>query len=337
MPLLNWQSKEEAIRRVQKIPYRLLEAVPELSAGDSNTENMLIQGDNLQALKTLLPLYAGKVKCIYIDPPYNTRSAFEHYDDNLEHSLWLSMMYPRLELLRDLLAEDGSLWVSVDDNEAHYLKVLCDEIFGRRNFVCNVIWQKKFSPQNDEKLITASHDHILVIAKNKKVCIFNQLLRTHVHDQSFANPDNDLRGPWSSGDMTSKTKASGHSYPVVTPSGITHYPPSGRQWAPSLETYNKWLADNRIWFGKENKNKPRVKQFLSEVQKGIVPLSIWFRDDVSDNQDAKREVKAFNHQDIFDTPKPERLLQRILQIATNAEDLESYDYFWCMTREREAV
>jgi adenine-specific DNA-methyltransferase len=213
------------------------------------------------------------------------------------------------------------LWITIDDNEAHYLKVLCDEVFGRGNFVTNAIWQKKFSPQNDERLITANHDHILVIAKNKAICSFNQLPRNEAHDSSFSNPDNDLRGVWSSGDMTSKTKAAGHSYPVVTPTGETHYPPTGRQWAPSLTTYTRWLEENRIWFGKDGKNKPRVKQFLSEVQGGIVPLSIWLRTEVGDNQDAKREVKFFNNENIFDTPKPEKLVERVLHLATNPGDL----------------
>lgn len=321
---LTWIGKDD----VAKLEPRILIEDAELSYHAPNRhtdadlfDNKLIFGDNLLALKALEQEYAGKVKCVFIDPPYNTGSAFEHYEDGIEHSLWLSLIRDRLELIKKLLRDDGSLWITIDDNEAHYLKVLCDEIFGRTNFVTNAIWQKKFSPQNDEKLITASHDHILVIAKNKALCNFNQLPRNEAHDSSFSNPDNDPRGTWSSGDMTSKTKAAGHSYPVVTPTGATHYPPSGRQWAPSLTTYKKWLDDNRIWFGKDGKNKPRVKQFLSEVQGGIVPLSIWLRSDVGDNQDAKREVKAFNNDDIFDTPKPEKLIERVLHLATNQGDL----------------
>ncbi|WP_417542255.1 site-specific DNA-methyltransferase [Methylophaga thalassica] len=321
MPLLDWLNKDEAIKAASKSAYRLLEEVPELSYGDAEAGNLLIQGDNLEALKALLPFYAGKVKCVFIDPPYNTKSAFEHYDDNLEHSIWLSTIYPRLELLRELMAEDGSIWVTIDDNEAHYLKVLMDEIFGRRNFVINTVWQKKFSPQNDEKLMTSIHDHIVVYAKNIDQCSFNKLERTDAHDSSFKNPDNDPRGLWSSGDLTSKTKAKGHSYPIQSPSGDIHYPPAGRQWAPSEDTYNKWLGDNRIWFGKLGKNKPRIKQFLSEMSEGIVPVSIWMREDVGDNQDAKRETKKFNSDDIFDTPKPERLMQRIIHLATDSGDL----------------
>ena len=165
MPTLSWVSRDEDLKSAAAAPYRLLEAVPELGAGDAASGNMLIQGDNLDALKALLPYYAGRVKCIYIDPPYNTRSAFEHYDDNLQHAEWLAMIYPRLELLRDLLSEDGSIWVSIDDNEGHYLKVVMDEIFGRQNFIANVIWQKKYSPQNDAEFFSAMHDHVHVYAK----------------------------------------------------------------------------------------------------------------------------------------------------------------------------
>jgi adenine-specific DNA-methyltransferase len=321
---LTWIGKDKRPKLEPRIlledPSKSYHAKHKVSDADQ-FDNKLIFGDNLLALKALEQEYAGKVKCVFIDPPYNTGSAFTHYDDGLEHSIWLGLMRDRLEIIRNLLAEDGSLWITIDDNEAHYLKVLCDEIFGRVNFITNAIWQKKFSPQNDEKLITASHDHLLVISKNKTACNFNQLDRNEAHDNSFSNPDNDPRGPWSSGDMTSKTKAAGHSYPVITPAGVTHFPASGRQWAPSLSTYEKWLLDNRIWFGKSGKNKPRVKQFLSEVQGGIVPLSIWLRADVGDNQDAKREVKNFNDDDIFDTPKPEKLIQRVLHLATNPGDL----------------
>jgi adenine-specific DNA-methyltransferase len=321
MPLLDWRNKEAATRTVQKVPYRLLDAVPELSAGDSTTENLLIQGDNLEALKALLPLYAGKVKCIYIDPPYNTRSAFSHYDDNLEHSLWLTMMYPRLELLRELLAEDGSIWVSIDDNEAHYLKVMMDEVFGRKNFVSNVIWQKKYSPQNDDKGITLAHDHILTYAKNKNIFLINLLPRNESMDARYLNPDNDAKGYWKSGDLTSKTKAKGHSYPITGPNGQVYFPSAGRQWAPSEDTFNRWLSEGKIWFGKNGNNRPSIKQYLSEVQAGIVPLSIWFREEVGDNQEAKKEITVIDSENIFETPKPERLLQRILQIATNENDL----------------
>lgn len=187
MPILHWLNRDESIKESARVPYRLLEAVPELSYGDTNTENMLIQGDNLHALKALLPYYAGKVKCIFIDPPYNTKSAFEHYEDNLEHTRWLEMMYPRLELLRELLAEDGSIWVTIDDNEAHYLKVIMDEIFGRRNFVDTVIWQKIYTLKNSAKYFSAMHDHILVFAMNKGAWHRKLLPRSDNLNESYGN------------------------------------------------------------------------------------------------------------------------------------------------------
>ena len=323
MPILHWNTRNADIRAAARAPYHTLSAVPRLAHGQTDSHNLLVKGDNLLALKALVPHYAESVNCVFIDPPYNTRKDFPHYQDNLEHSQWLEMMQPRLLLLHELLAPNGSIWVIIDDDEAHYLKVLMDEVFGRKNFVANVVWQKKFSPQNDEDFITAAHDHILVYAKKKSACDFYRLPRTEEHNRDYKNPDGDHRGPWGSGDMTSKTKAAGHSYPVKTPAGVVHYPPPGRKWGPALGTYERWLADNRIWFGKDGKNRPRIKQFLSEVgAKGIVPMSLWFRDDVDDNQAAKKEVMKFcRDDDIFETPKPERLIMRVLQLATQPGDL----------------
>ncbi len=333
MPLLDWLNKQDAVRTVQKVPYRLLEAVPELSAGDANAENLLIQGDNLEALKALLPLYAGKVKCIYIDPPYNTRSAFAHYDDNLEHSLWLSLMYPRLELLRELLAEDGSIWVSIDDNEAHYLKVMMDEVFGRGNFVANVVWQKKASPQANSVWLSDSHDHIICFAKNKDAWRPKLLKRTELADARFSNPDNDPRGVWTSGDFTisltggqrgaqfAKTGQSNNLFEITTPSGRKLWPTKGRCWGTTEERFLELCKDNRIWFGENGSNVPRIKRFLSEVQDGIVCTTIWLRSEVGDNQTSKKEVMVFNQEDVFSTPKPESLIERILDVATNPNDL----------------
>jgi adenine-specific DNA-methyltransferase len=333
MPLLDWLNKQDAVRTVQKVPYRLLEAVPELGAGDPNTENMLIQGDNLEALKALLPLYAGKVKCIYIDPPYNTRSAFEHYDDNLEHSVWLSLMYPRLELLRELLSEDGSIWVSIDDNEAHYLKVMMDEVFGRGNFVANVVWQKKFQSQANSDGISGSHDHILVFAKQRKTVELGLLPRSDASKAKYSNADNDSRGVWMSDNFTvsltsgqrgaqfARTGFSSNIYPITTPTGREVMPPSGTCWRFSSERFQELVSDNRVWFGVNGKGAPRLKRFLHEVQDGVVPASLWLRDETGDNLEAKREIVELNHNDVFATPKPERLLQRIFQIATNPNDL----------------
>ena len=313
---LTWIGKGEQ----PKLEPRILIEDAEKSYGDRNTENMLIYGDNLLALKALEQDFAGKIKCVFIDPPYNTGSAFEHYDDSLEHSIWLNLMKPRLELIHSLLSKEGSLWITIDDNEAHYLKVLCDEVFGRRNFLANVIWQKKYSPQNDDLGITPSHDHVLVFSKNIDLVHVNLLPRTTEMDERYANIDNDPKGPWKSGDLTSKTKAKGHSYPITGPDGAVHKPPPGRQWAPSQETFERWRAEGKIWFGQNGTSRPSMKQYLSEVQSGYVPLSIWTREEVGDNQMAKREVTAFNSTDIFETPKPEMLVQRVLSIASNLGD-----------------
>ena len=320
MPILEWLNKKEAIKTADKVPYRLLKANPELSYGEQ-TENMIIKGDNLEALKALLPYYKGQVKCIYIDPPYNTGNAFEHYDDNLEHSMWLSLIYPRLELLRELLSEDGSIWISIDDDESHYLKVICDEVFGRKNFINNVIWEKKYSPQNDAKWLSDSHDHIVCYAKNKELWRPHLLPRTEEMDARYKNPDNDPRGIWKSADFSVKTYSANSDYPIETPSGRIVTPPDSRCWVVNKERFLELKQDNRIWFGKDGNNVPSMKKFLSEVKDGSVSKTIWFRSEVGDNQEAKKEVKEFNSDDVFATPKPERLLQRILTLSTIEGDL----------------
>lgn len=284
-------------------------------------DNMLIHGDNLLALKALEQDFSGKVKCIYIDPPYNTGNAFEHYDDGLEHSIWLSLMRDRLEILRRLLAEDGSIWISLDDNEQAYCKVLCDEIFGRQNFVCNVIWEKKYSPQNDAKWLSDNHDFILVYAKNKVIWRPILLPRSEEMNSLYKNPDNDPRGLWMSDNMTAKTYSPATDYPITTPSGRIVKPPESRCWVYNKNKLDRLIADNRIWFGKSGDGVPRIKRFLSEVQKGSVAKTIWFRNEVGDNQEAKKEVKQFNPTDIFATPKPEKLIQRVLHLASKPNDL----------------
>lgn len=321
MPILDWLDREKDVKAVDAVPYRLLESVPELCVGDADSQNMLIQGDNLEALKALLPYYAGQVKCIFIDPPYNTRSAFEHYDDNLEHSQWLSMIYPRLELLQELLAEDGSIWVTIDDNEAHYLKVIMDEIFGRKNFVANVVWQKKYSPQNDAEFFSAMHDHLFVFAKNSSMWSRHLIPRTEKQDKAYKNLDDDPRGLWKSSDLTRAEHRDRDFYGIETPSGKMVFPARGRSWSRPPEEIERLRADNRLWFGKKGDAIPSLKRFITEVKDGVVPQTIWFRDEVGDNQDAKKEIKQLHETEIFDTPKPERLIQRILQIATNEGDL----------------
>ena len=320
MPVLTWLTREHDLKLAQNAPYRLLEEVSELSAGEASTENMLIQGDNLDALKALLPYYAGQVKCIYIDPPYNTRSAFEHYDDNLEHSQWLAMIYPRLELLRDLLAEEGSIWVSIDDNEGHYLKVIMDEVFGRRNFVANVLWQKRTSPEA-RLALGAAHDHILVYGKDAEKTKLNKLSVTEEQASNYKNPDNDPRGPWASSDFTAQGWRPNQMYKIITPGGAEYEPPGGRCWGNIEPEFMRLKEEGRIWFGKDGKARPRVKTFLSEVQ-GISAWTWWTNKEVGHNQESKKEInQIFGTSDAFDTPKPERLLRRIIELSTNPGDL----------------
>lgn len=300
---------------------------------DDHFDNVLIKGDNLLALKALEQEYTGKVKCIYIDPPYNTGSAFSHYEDGIEHSLWLSLMRDRIEILRRLLSEDGSLWISIDDDESHYLKVAVDEVFGRPNFVSNVIWQKKASPQANAIWLSDSHDHILVYARNKELWRPNLLERSESADSRYSNPDNDPRGPWSSGDFTlsltggqrgaqfARTGVSANIYEIVTPSGRVVTPPSGRCWTYSKDKYLELAQDNRVWFGEGGNNVPRLKRFLSEVQEGMVAMTIWPRTEVGDNQESKREVQQFNREDVFATPKPERLMQRLIHLGSDEGDI----------------
>lgn len=304
-----------------KLEPRILIENPGYSYGDLNSENMLVHGDNLLALKALEQDYAGKVKCVYIDPPYNTGNAFEQYDDGVEHSEWLKLISPRLKLLRNLLSNDGSIWISIDDDESHYLKVLCDEIFGRQNFVSNVIWEKKFSPQNDAKWLSDSHDHILVYAKNKEIWRPNLLPRTEEMDNRYKNTDDDPRGPWTSSDLTVKTYSPTTDYEIITPSGRKVTPPDSRSWSVNKEKFYSLVQDNRIWFGKEGDGVPRVKKFLSEVQSGIVSKTIWGFKEVGSNQDAKKEVKMFNIKSPFATAKPERLIEKILFLASKKSDL----------------
>ena len=289
--------------------------------GDPAADNMLIHGDNLLALKALEQEFAGRVKCIYIDPPYNTGSAFEHYNDNLEHSTWLSLMVPRLRILRNLLSEDGSIWISIDDDEGHYLKVLCDEIFGRDNFCSTLIWEKKYAPQNDAKWFSDNHDFILVYAKHKLTWRPNLLERTEEQNSIYKNPDNDPRGSWASDNLSVRTYNANCDYPITTPGGKVFNPPQGRCWSVSRERLEELIADNRMWFGTDGNNSPRMKRFLSEVKQGTVSKTIWFRTMVGDNQDSKREVRSFNSESVFATPKPERLIERVLTLGSNYGDL----------------
>ncbi len=324
MPTLDWLNREQAMRVADAVPYRMLEPVS--VHGDPTAQNLLIQGDNLEALKALLPFYRGRVKCIYIDPPYNTKSAFEHYDDNLEHSQWLSMMHPRLVLLRELLSEEGSIWVSIDDNEGHYLKVMMDELFGRRNFVAHVVWQKTHTRENRTDIATV-HDTVLLFAKNRDKWkeIRNPLPTSDSQLDRYSNADNDPRGLWASLPAHAKAekgRRQAQFFTVVTPSGRKIDPPAGRCWLYTEPRFSEMVADNRIWFGSNGSNAPRVKKFLSEVQAGLVPSSIWLHLEVGTTGQAKHELTTLFPGEVpFSTPKPERLLSRIVQIASNPGDL----------------
>ena len=323
---LTWIGKDQRPRLEPRVlvedPARSFHADRKVTDNDQ-FDNRLIFGDNLLALKALEQEFAGKVKCIYIDPPYNTGSAFEHYDDGLEHSLWLSMIRDRLEQLHRLLSPDGSIWVSIDDNECHYLKVLMDEVFGRTNFIANVIWQKVFSPKSTAKYLSDMHDHILVYAKDRERFSRNLLPRNESHNKAYKNPDNDSRGPWTSGDLSARNPYSAGLYSITTPAGrLIDGPPKGMYWRVSKKKFESLDRDGRIWWGASGDNQPRLKRFLSDVMDGIVPQTMWLHQEVGNTQEAKKEVMAVVPDDatVFQTPKPERLLQRILTIATKEED-----------------
>lgn len=326
---LTWIGKDARPKLEPRIlladPSRSHHAKHRVSDGDI-FDNQLIFGDNLLALKALEQEYSGKIRCVFIDPPYNTGNAFQHYDDGLEHSIWLGLMRDRLEVIRRLLAEDGSLWITIDDNEAHYLKVMCDEIFGRANFVANVVWQKKYSKQNDAKWLSVSHDHILVYAKSKQLWKPNAVERNDEQLKGYKNLDNDNRGLWQSVVYTcakTRTERPNLYYGIKHPkTGELIFPSESRVWAYDQRKHQEHVRDGLIWWGADQeKDKPRLKSFLNKVGTGLVPDTLWLREDSGDNQDAKREMMALNHSDIFATPKPEKLMAKILQIATNPGDL----------------
>ena len=341
MPTLDWLNRASAFTTAARVPYRLLEQVsvhtasvrpepstvrPEPVEGPAAiTDNLLIQGDNLEALKALLPFYRGQVKCIFIDPPYNTKSAFEHYDDNLEHAQWLSMMLPRLQLLRELLREDGSIWVTIDDNEGHYLKVLMDEVFGRGNFIATIAWEKDKGGRGDADIST-SQDMILAYAMQRKSWskTRNLIERTEVQAGRFQNPDNDPRGPWRQGDDgTAKSGTEKQRFPIELPSGRSVVPKQGRYWAFSQETFEQARAEGRAYFGKNGDRLPIIKRYADAVREGVAPRTWWTAEEAGTNQSAKRDhlAKMFPDMETFATPKPEELLQRILHISSNPNDL----------------
>ncbi len=377
MPMLNWMGREKAAKATKDVVMKILREEKSLGYGDATKDNILVHGDNLEALKALLPFYAGEVKCIYIDPPYNTGSAFEHYDDNLEHSTWLNMMYPRLKLLREFMREDGSIWISIDDREGAYLRVICDEIFGRQNFVSNISWQRTYSTRNDAKGIVNEVEHILVYSK-REGWQPKKLARTEEMDDKYKNPDNDVES-WKSTDASAPGAAThqGMVYAIQNPiTGTLIYPPSGRCWSydqsTMLSLMNGWagyelkdISDDskraeicgvnvddvrknvnaimlakpleesrkraeellkngpwpKLYLMKKGKGGLARKTYLSDVG-GAPPTNLFEYKDVGHTDEAKKEVlKVFDGQSPFATPKPERLIKRVLEIATDDGDL----------------
>lgn len=307
-----------------KLEPRILIEDTDKSFGDPKSENMLIHGDNLLALKALEQNYTGKIKCIYIDPPYNTGNAFEHYDDGVEHSIWLNLMKQRLDILKNLLAHDGSIWVTIDDNEGHYLKVMLDEIFGRMAFVSTVVWEN-FYGRSNAAAISPSHNYIFVYSPMglewKKVR--NLLDRDEKSSSKYKNPDNDPRGPWRSGPIfASEERHEGLMYEIATPSGRIVKPPKGSHWRMVKEDFLEMVKDGRIIFGSKGDNNPAIKLFLKEVQSGLVPRTWWPHSEVGHSQEAKREIQALFPDTIpFGTPKPERLIKRVIEIATDPGEI----------------
>lgn len=352
-----WPDKRKAILAANAPINKTLRPCREESVDFDNTENLYIEGDNLEVLKLLQETYLGKVKMIYIDPPYNTGNDFVYEDDfklsadeyidnsgqldeegnrmvtNTEsngrfHTDWLNMMYPRLKLAKDLLSDDGVIFISIDDNEVENLRKLCDEIFGENNFLAQVIWERAFSPKNDAKFFSVSHDYVLIYARSIEVFSIGLLPRSAESDARYKNPDNDPHGPWTSDNMTVKSYSANYDYPIRTPNGTIYYPPAGRCWFTSKERMQKLIENGAVWFGNNGGNMPRIKRYLSDVQQGMTPITIWKYLDVGHNQEARQELKKlFDEKAYFDGPKPIRLLNRILTIANVKKDDFILDFF----------
>lgn len=347
MPTLDWIGKKSVVNHHNQVPFHLLKEVSELSVGSPDEGNLIVEGDNLVALKALLPYYAGQVKCIYIDPPYNTGNENWAYNDNVNsqeirrwlgkvvggemedlsrHDKWLCMMYPRLSLLREMLREDGAIFISIDDNEVQSLRYLLDEFFGKENFVATVIWQKVYSPKNSAKHFSEDHDFVLVYAKKAEIWRPKLLARSEEQDKAYKNPDNDPRGSWKTSDLSARNFYSKGTYSILCPSGrVIEAPPTGAYWRVSEERFKELNIDNRIWWGKSGSSIPQIKRFLSEVKQGRVPQTLWQYDEVGHTQEAKQELVAIldfgDSESVFITPKPVRLLKRVLEIATEKDSL----------------
>jgi len=347
---LNWPGKREALLTANAPIAKTLRPIREESVNFDSTENLFIEGENLDALKLMQETYLGKVKMIYIDPPYNTGNDFVYEDDFAEnteeflkksnqkdeegnrliantesngrfHSDWLSMMYPRLKLARNLLKDDGVIFISIDDGEVHNLRKMCDEIFGEENFIASIIWEKKYGIQNDAKWFSVNHDYVLVFAKNKEAWRPNLMLRTEEQNSRYKNLDNDPRGVWQSDNLAVGRVTEKDIYEITTPFGRKVLPPKGNSWRISKEKYKEFLDDNRIWFGKKGDGVPRIKRFLSEVKDGITPSTIWTYKEAGHTQDGKRECNELFGEAVFDYPKPTKLLKRIISLTLSKNDI----------------
>ena len=345
MPTLDWIGKKAVVNHHRQVPFHLLREVSDLSCGDSASGNLLVEGDNLLALKALLPYYGGQVKCIYIDPPYNTGNESWSYNDNVNspeirrwlgqvvggqgetldrHDRWLCMMYPRLCLLRDMLREDGAIFISIDDNEVQNLRAIMDEILGASNFVATIIWEKNYAPKASAKYLSENHEYLLVYAKNRGLWQRNLLPRTDKQDKAYKNYDNDPRGLWRPNNLAARNPYSLGTYSITCPSGrVIPGPPKGSFWRVSEAKLRAMDADNRIWWGKDGNNVPAPKIFLNEVKQGVVPMTLWPYSESGHTQDAKKELVAVlpEAEQVFNTPKPVRLIERVIHLATMPDDI----------------
>ena len=352
-----WPDKKKSVLLANAPINKTLRPCREESVDFDTTENLYIEGDNLEVLKLLQETYLGKIKMIYIDPPYNTGNDFVYEDDfaqstdeylansgqyyedgnrmaqNTEsngrfHTDWLNMIYPRLRLSKDLLSDDGVIFISIDDNEVDNLRKICDEVFGSQNYVGTVIWERAFAPKNDAKYFSASHDFIIVYAKNISAFDIGKLPRTEEANARYKNPDNDPRGPWAADNMTVKTYSAAYDYPITTPNGTVISPTNGRCWFTSKERMQKLIDEGRVYFGADGGNTPRLKRYLADVQQGMTPTTIWRYDEVGHNQEGRQELKKlFDNKGYFDGPKPQRLMKRILKIANLSKESIVLDFF----------
>ncbi|MCH9845483.1 MAG: site-specific DNA-methyltransferase [Alphaproteobacteria bacterium] len=345
MPTLDFKGKQFIYSHHHNVPFRelVVDADKSLSDSPSVDDNLVIHGDNLHGLKALLPLYAGKIKCIYIDPPYNTGNEGWCYNDNVNsplmkewlareanpvsnedlerHDKWLCMMYPRLKLLHELLSDDGVIFVSIDDNEVHHLRAIMDEIWGEENFVAEIIWNKKNVVQNDAKFVSVNHEYIISYRKQEFLTNFNLLARTEEMDARYENHDNDPRGEWTSVALQAKSGSDNNLYEIVFPNGVSWKPVEGTYPRLNKASLLKAYDENRLWFGKSGQNVPRLKKYLAEVKQGIVANSLWVNADVGSTQTAKENLKNLISKNIFETPKPKDLIKRVLQLSTNHDSI----------------